>query len=293
MTPVDQDFGDILRRALHTAADSVEPADDGLDRIRGRMRQPWLVRQGPLMLNDCVDLIRLIGIRLEPAFTRARTALASGPLGTYAGRVRSRVLAIAVIGTLIASSRRHAAAHRGQPSQGWARLRPTLAWLRPALAVATAVVVVVAGVYGLAQLRETLVLSLFPSSAPASTAPTPSAGGGHLSSARPASPAPGGLVPSSGESGSHYPTPKATCSRTPTKKPTPTPTSDTSPTPTGTPSATPTPTETVNPSSTPSALSSPLTVGAVPMTGRGASAVTGAAASTSCRRSTPKASQHA
>lgn len=289
MTPVDHDFGDIVRQALRTAADSVEPADDGLDRIRDRMRKPWLVRQGPLMLNDCVNLIQLIGIRLEPAFTRARAALASGPLGTYAGRIRSRVPAIAAIGALIASSRRHAAAHRGQPAQGWARLRPTLAWLRPALAVATAVVVVVAGVYGLAQLRETLVLSLFPSSAPGSTAPSPAVSTGHLSSAHPASASPGGLIPSGGRSGSHHPTPKASCSRTPTKKPTPTPTSDTSPTPTGTPSATPTPTDTLNPSSTPSALSSPLAVGAVPMTGKAASAVRAVAASASCTRSTPKA----
>lgn len=292
MTPVDHEFGDILRRALHTAADSVEPADDGLDRIRHRMRRPWLVRQGPLMLNDCIDLIRLIGIRAEPAYTRVRAALADGPLGPYAARVRSRLPSVAPIGALIASSRRHAAAHRGQPVRGWARLRPTLAWLRPALAVATAVVVVVAGVYGLAQLRETLVLSLFPGSATASTAPSPAGGSGRVSPASPASQAPGGLIPSSG-SGSHHPTPKASCSRTPTRKPTPTPTPDTSTAPTGTPSATPSagPTDTSSPSSTPSALSSPLAANAVPMTGHAAS-VTRVVAAT-CTRSTPRASHHA
>jgi hypothetical protein len=291
MTPVDHEFGDILRIALHTAADSVEPADDGLDRIRHRMRRPWLIRQASLMLTECADLVRLIGIRLEPAFTRVRAALASGPLGAYAERIRTRLPSVAAIGALIASSRGHAAAHRGQPVQGWARLRPTLAWLRPALAVATAVVVVVAGVYGLAQLRETLVLSLFGSSATASTAPSPAGGNGRVSPARPASEAPGGLIPSG--SGSQHPTPKASCSRTSTKKPTPTPTPDTPPAPTGTPSATPSagPTDTVNPSSTPSALSSQLVTNAVPMTGHAAS-VTRVAAAT-CARSTPRASHHA
>jgi hypothetical protein len=292
MTPVDHEFGDILRIALHTAADSVEPADDGLDRIRHRMRRPWLIRQGPLMLNDCIDLVRLIGIRLETAFTRVRAALASGPLGAYAERIRYRLPSVAPIGALIASTRRHAAAHRGEPAQGWARLRPTLDWLRPALAVATAVVVVVAGVYGLAQLRTTLVLSLFPSSAPASTAPAPAGNSGQVNPARPTSEAPGGLIPSSG-SGSHHPTPKASCSRTSTRKPTPTPTTDPPPSPTGTPSATPStgPTDTLNPSSTPSALSSQLVANAVPMTGHAAS-VTRVVAAT-CTRSTPKASHHA
>jgi hypothetical protein len=291
MTQVDHEFGDILRRALHTAADSVEPADDGLDRIRQRMRRPWLFRQGPLMLNDCIDLIRLIGIRLEPAVTRARAALASGPLGVYAARTRSWLASVAPIGALIASSRRHAAAHRGQPARGWARLRPTLAWLRPALAVATAVVVVVAGVYGLAQLRETLVLSLFPGSAPASTAPSPAGSRGQVSRSRPASLAPGGLIPSSG-SGSRHPTPKASCSRTSTKQPTPTPAPDTTPAPTGTPSATPStgPTDTPNPSPTPTALSSPLAAYAVPMAGQRAR-VTRVVAAT-CTRPTPTASRH-
>jgi hypothetical protein len=30
------DFADFLRRELHAAADQVEPASDGLERIRGR-----------------------------------------------------------------------------------------------------------------------------------------------------------------------------------------------------------------------------------------------------------------
>ncbi len=32
---------DLLRRALHAAADSVEPSDDGLERIRARLTTPY------------------------------------------------------------------------------------------------------------------------------------------------------------------------------------------------------------------------------------------------------------
>ena len=35
------DHEDLLRRALHAAADSVEPSDDGLERIRARLRAPY------------------------------------------------------------------------------------------------------------------------------------------------------------------------------------------------------------------------------------------------------------
>ena len=60
MTPVNHDYDDILRRALHVAADSIEPADDGLERIHRRMRKPWLARQGPPMTTDRGDPIRHI-----------------------------------------------------------------------------------------------------------------------------------------------------------------------------------------------------------------------------------------
>jgi hypothetical protein len=40
MTQRDRDFEEILRRALHAAADPVESADDGLQRIRARLTTP-------------------------------------------------------------------------------------------------------------------------------------------------------------------------------------------------------------------------------------------------------------
>src|SRR5690348_12442763 len=41
MTQHRDDFEDVLRRALHTAADPAEPSGDGLQRIRARLRTPY------------------------------------------------------------------------------------------------------------------------------------------------------------------------------------------------------------------------------------------------------------
>lgn len=40
---VHRDYDDILRRALHAAAESVEPSADGLERIRERLGHPPLL----------------------------------------------------------------------------------------------------------------------------------------------------------------------------------------------------------------------------------------------------------
>jgi hypothetical protein len=40
MTYPTRDHEELLRRALHTAAESVEPAGDGLERIRARLSPP-------------------------------------------------------------------------------------------------------------------------------------------------------------------------------------------------------------------------------------------------------------
>src|SRR5262249_58934348 len=80
---------------------------------------------------------------------------------------------VSVLAGLVAPSRGRGATHR---SGTGAREGSSLAWLRPALAVAGAVVIVVAGVYGLAQVRDNLVLELFPGSS------TPASGGGGAAS---------------------------------------------------------------------------------------------------------------
>ena len=232
MTRVNGDFDQILRSALHAEVDSIEPDERGLERIRRRTHAPWLMRQTSLMLTECVDLGRLIGIRLEPGFTGMRTAIAErgGPWEAFVGLLSSTVASIVA---LVTPSRRRSATHRGT------RAGSNLAWLRPALAVAGAVVIVAAGVYGLAQVRDNLVLELFPSGSPASNGPGSSGGGGQGPSLNGQS-APTGVVPSGGRSGSASPSPETSCPSSPKAQaaPTSSPTGD--PTPTDTPTDSPT-----------------------------------------------------
>jgi hypothetical protein len=232
MTSLNSDFDDILRRALHAEVDAVEPAADGLQRILRRTREPWLLRQLSLMLTECADLFWLVVIRLEPGVSKLRQAVAA----------RTGLLAAP-------TGRRHA-------SPGRRPLTVTrLAWIRPALAVSAAVIVVVAGVYGLAQLRQSLVLDLFPNAGvPATTGPGAANGGQSGPSVQGRS-SPGGLLPVGG-SATATPSPSSTCERTAKKRPTPTPSSTPTPSPTGSPSGSPspTPTATATPTSTTTAF---------------------------------------
>jgi hypothetical protein len=219
MTSLNGDFDNRLRRALYAEVDTVEPAADGLERILRRTSEPWLLRQLSLMLTECADLFWIIAIRLEPGASKLRRVIAArtGLLAAPAGR-------------------RHASPGRR------ARPRSLLSWLRPVLAVSAAVIVVVAGVYGLAQLRQSLVLDLFPNAGTqASTSPGTTNGGqpggsvqGHTS--------PGGLLPAGGGPASATPSGGATCTRVAKKKHSPAPSSSPSPSPTATPTGTPTPT---------------------------------------------------
>jgi hypothetical protein len=226
MTSLNGDFDSRLRRALHAEVDTVEPATDGLERILRRTCQPWLLRQLSLMLTECADLFWIIAIRLEPGASKLRRAIAArtGPLAAPAGR-------------------RHASPGRR------ARPRSVMSWLRPVLAVSAAVIVVVAGVYGLAQLRQSLVLDLFPNAAiPATTGPGAPNGGQSGASVQGRT-SPGGPLPASGPA-SATPSAGATCTRTAKKKHSPTPSTAPSPTPTGTPSGSPSPTPTATPTTT-------------------------------------------
>jgi hypothetical protein len=260
MTRVDGNFDEMLRSALHAEVDSVEPAKGGLDRIRRRTHAPWLVRQASLMLTECADLVRLIGIRLEPGFTGMRAAIAAhGGLWEAFVAVLSSV--VASVAELIMPSRRRGAMHRGGPE----RPGSNLAWLRPVLAVAGAVVIVVAGVFGLAAARDNLVLELFPSSTPASTG----AGTAGTSDQPPTlngQSAPGAFLPTSTSHGSPKPSPKTTCSKAPNQQATPTPTPSGTTDPAATPSSTPTPapSDTTDPAPTDTAATSALTVNGGP-----------------------------
>jgi hypothetical protein len=278
MTPVNGDFDQILRSALHAEVDSIEPDERGLERIRQRTHAPWLVRQMSLMLIECVDLARLIGIRLEPGFAGLRTTIAErgGPWEALVGLLSSTVASVVALFT---PPGRRNSPHRG-PRGG-----SSLGWLRPALAVAGAVVIVVAGVYGLVQVRDTISLELFPSGSPASNGPGSSGGGSQGPSLNGQS-APTGVVPSGGRSGSAGPSPKASCSSSPKAAAAPTD-SPTDPTPTDTPTPSPTdPTPTDTP--TPSPSDTPST-SAVSLGGPGIHTVA-VVAPASCRSASPSQS---
>jgi hypothetical protein len=150
------DLEDVLRRALHAAVDTIEPADDGLTRIMHRLTAPSAVRRAALLVTDCVDLGQLIAIWLEPAFTWAMRA-----------------------------SWRHHAGYRPRNSRRamWARLRRAVPWLRPALAVASAATIVVLGTVVLGQVRQIVTrISLNTGASTPVHAGGHSAGGGHAPS---------------------------------------------------------------------------------------------------------------
>jgi hypothetical protein len=280
MTPVNGDIDQTLRRALHAEVDSIEPADGGLERIRRRTHAPWLVRQACLMLTECIDLARLIGIRLEPGFTGLRTTIAErgGPWAAFVGLLSSMVASIVALFT---PSRRPSRNHNHRSPRG----SSNLGWLRPALAVAGAVVIVVAGVYGLAQVRDTLVLELFPSGTPASNGPGGSGGGGQAPTLN-GQTAPAGIVPTGTQTGSARPSPKASCSSTPQAQATPTAPATDVPTPTDSPSAAPTDSTAPSPTATPT--DSPST-GAVSLGSPGIQTVAKVAPA-SCRSASPSQS---
>ena len=50
----------VLREALRAAAESVEPAGDGLERIRRRLGDPWLVRQVPRIRARYADWLPVV-----------------------------------------------------------------------------------------------------------------------------------------------------------------------------------------------------------------------------------------
>jgi hypothetical protein len=136
-----RDLEDVLRRALRTAAQSVEPGDDGLDRIRSRISARRPVPSGWNMAD-------LAG-RAGPSNSVLRNLLrvSTGPRAPL-----------------------YAVVQRFRPRSddiGWNR------WLRPVAAVATGVFVVLAGSWALTALPQVIVSSAGDSSAPG-------AGGGRV-----------------------------------------------------------------------------------------------------------------
>ena len=263
MTHVEPE--DILRRALHAAAESVEPAAEGLTQIRARLSAPrplalaWLIaawetvsqfvmlwleavldwlgsslRTAPRtmdgLLYPVTERLRPVTERLQPLAERLRPALAW------------LIAAMAWLGRMI------------RPAQaGSEERRPRYPWVRPAIAMAAVVLVAVVGGFALSgRLNQ---ISQAASSVFSSGGQTAKSNGGgtHTSGVN------GGGTPiptSPGPSGRNGGSPTPTSSCTPTAKPTSHPTvSPSSPVPT-TPVPT-TPPPTTPPPTTPPATSGP------------------------------------
>src|SRR5215813_2143448 len=73
-----QDYEELLRRALHSAADSVEPSKDGLERIRARLTAPsplpvaWMRGAYPEVSRRALGGLESAAVWLQTALGRVR-----------------------------------------------------------------------------------------------------------------------------------------------------------------------------------------------------------------------------
>src|SRR5215467_10405086 len=148
MTGQERDYEAILSRVLRTTTDQFEPVGDGLTKIRARLGEPWLKRQWWLLRNEFMALRWLVVVRCESLFSKIRSRsdvtdpAADAPAGPADSGPLKSLLSIAT-----SIPPKTVAKRRGR-SAG-----PAMAWFRPALAVAGAVVLVVAGVFALGNIR--------------------------------------------------------------------------------------------------------------------------------------------
>ncbi|HEV2371560.1 MAG TPA: hypothetical protein VGS19_05250 [Streptosporangiaceae bacterium] len=272
MTTGDSDFDELLRSALQSVADPIEPMGDGLSRIRERIDKPWLWRRLSLFVNDCVDLAWLVIIRCEPALEWARTKLATARVALSAllrrwcgpaldaaapliARVRPRLEHLASQGRAVMARALLSA------RQGADQVYQRKAWLRPLIVGAAVVTLVVGVAYGLNPVRTTItsigqitggVGSGHNGNGSADTAGSSRVQGQHGHGHT-------GHHPGGHAGSRRHPragTAQPNCRRTPTPSPqgsdsaSPTPTDTATPTPTGSPTPTPTPTTTPTPTPT-------------------------------------------
>lgn len=252
MISQDRDYEDILRNALCAAAESVEPAGDGLERIRHRSHSR---RSAPSVLATAADSFRLYRIRLSVWLESFRFELSERGIGQPPTGPD----------------------HDGRTPVGKtaARLGPAAAWLKPAFAVAAVVAVVVIGVVTLNQMQGAVIT-------PTNSITSPGhqhAATGATGLARPGLwQPPIGVNPSPKARTAHRKGPKTAL---PAVACTPTPAASSTPTPTSTPSVTPTPTQTGTPTATPSPTTSDTgTPTATPTPGTGGSTSPGSGSST-------------
>ena len=286
MTGQERDYEAILSRVLRTTTDQFEPVGDGLTKIRGRLSEPWLKRQWWLLRSEWIALRWLVVVRCESFFSTVKSGFSTIKSGKW-GKSGSGVAdpAAGPLAPLLAcatpATEEHGRRRRSlRPVLGgitaWASgkqrrsVGPAMAWLRPALAVAGAVVLVVAGVFALGQIRQGLFLGLDNASGTngSHTGQVPGNGnpyGGGATLKNSSSPSLGSSRPAKrGAAATHL---KTLPSPGPCRSASPPPVSSPSPSPSPT-SASPSPTPTTaSPSPTPTSPSPSPTTSEAPITG--------------------------
>jgi len=267
MTGQERDYDEVLSRVLHSTTDHIEPVGDGLTKIQARLAEPWLKRQWWLLRSEFTAIGWVLAVRSQSWFNQMRsgsaaaadtgavtTGKASANVASHGGRLRS----LPIVGGIAARAAAKRPRHASSPLRN--SVGPAMVWLRPALAVAGAIVLVIAGVFAVGGLRGPLGLDLqngqsggpasshhggggkpegsatptgsSTSSATQSNTPqtkpsgTPSGQGGGAPGPvlSPAAASPSGSPSSSPTSGNSSPTATPTSTPTPSPSPTPTPT---------------------------------------------------------------------
>ena len=268
MTGQERDYDEVLSRVLHSTTDRIEPVGDGLTKIQARLAEPWLKRQWWLLRNESTVLGWVLVVRCQSWFSTVRSggagdatadeATAAGPAGG-GGRLRS----LPVLGGIAAWASAKRPRKAGAPRR--MSVGPAMAWFRPALAVAGAVVLVVAGVFAVGQIQAKVGLTSGNPSGTSSSSQSGGSGGTNGS----ASPADSGSPsasqgsastpqPGSSPSGKVFPSPASASPSPSPASPSPSPSPSpgtTSPTPTQSPTTTPTPTQ--SPTTTPTTTQAP------------------------------------
>lgn len=122
---MNTDYDDVLRRALHAAAESVEPTGDGLERIRARIGPPQLLSFGSVAAWYSDAALR-VSTWAQPAVAALLDAFWS-----------------------VIDRFRPATARPGHA-------RPRFAWLRPVAAMGTAIFVIGAGAFAVMTLPQAI-----------------------------------------------------------------------------------------------------------------------------------------
>ena len=273
MTGQERDCGELLSRVLHSTTDQIEPVGDGLTKIQARLAEPWLSRQWWLLRHEFIVLGWVLAVRCQSWFSAIRSSSADEVAADDAATGRASAGAangggLLSLRPILSSVGAQASARRLRKAGAPLRkaVGPAMAWLRPALAVAGAVVLVVAGVFALAQIQGTFA-SFTGDTHGAATSNNANGPGSTNGQGGPAGQ--GGLSPThrSGTSSSPGSTPSSKVSASPT--PCPSPSSQSA-----SPSPSPSP---ASPSPSPSPTSAsptptPTTASPTPSTSSGAAA---------------------